>query len=143
MAALKLKSWHRAGVVLMTALCVQSAFAQPAAAPAPTAPAAAPAPAAPMAAPAAAPAPMAAPAAAAAPAPVAAEAPKKKRYVARRRSSCTKLDDPWDNLCAIQKKAQVACADLPTGKGRAMRKRGAPVVGNPRKECVDSYMRNV
>jgi hypothetical protein len=89
---------------------------------------------------------MAAPAAGA-PAPAAADAPKKKRYVARRsRSSCTKLDDPWDNLCAIQKKAQVACADLPTGKGRAMRKRGAPsapMVGNPRKECVDSYMRNV
>jgi hypothetical protein len=148
MAALKLKSWHRAGVVLMTALCVQSAFAQPAAAPAPAAPAPA-ATAAPAAAAAPVPAPMAAPAptaatAAAAPAPVAAEAPKKKRYVARKRSSCTKLDDPWDNLCAIQKKAQVACADLPTGKGRAaMRKRGAPMIGNPRKECVDSYMRNV
>jgi hypothetical protein len=75
----------------------------------------------------------------------AAPAPKK-RYVARKpRSSCTKLDDPWDNLCAIQQKANVACADLPTGKRAARTRRGAPapVIGNPRRECVDSYMRNV
>ena len=86
--------------------------------------------------------------AAPAPAPAAAGAdvPKKRRYVTRRsRSACTPLDDPWDNLCAIQKKAQVACADLPVGNRRAARnKRSAPpVVGNPRKECVDSYMQNV
>ena len=54
---------------------------------------------------------------------------------------CVQLDDPWDNLCAIQKKAQIACADLPVGKRKA--RKSAPVVGNPRKECVDSYMRNV
>jgi hypothetical protein len=158
MATRKFSSWQHAGVALLTALCAQAALAQPAPAakPAP-APAAAPAPA-PAAAPAPAPAataapviptpapiaaPMAAPAPAAAPA---ADAPKK-RYVARKpRAACTKLDDPWDNLCAIQKKADVACADLPTGKRAAARKRGAPaapVVGNPRKECVDSYMRNV
>jgi len=84
---------------------------------------------------------MAAPADAA-PATASADAPKKRRHVSRRpRMGCVQLDDPWDNLCAIQKKAEVACADLPTGKRRA--KRAAPVVGNPRKACVDSYMRNV
>jgi len=75
-----------------------------------------------------------------------ADAPKKRRYVTRRsRSACTPLDDPWDNLCVIQKKAQIACADLPAGNRQRASKRGAPppVVGNPRKECVDSYMRNV
>jgi len=134
MAALKFKTWHQAGLALLTALCVQGAFAQGNAAPAP-APAAAAAPA-PM--PAAAPAPAAA---------AAVDAPKKRRYAARRSSAgCTKLDDPWDNLCTIQQKAQVACADLPAGRGKAIRnKRGsvAPVVGNPRKECVDAYMSNV
>ena len=127
MATLQLKPWHRAGLALMTALCMQSAFAQDnsAAAPAPMA----------------APAPAAAPMADAAPA-AAADAPKKHRRVARRlRLACVQLDDPWDNLCAIQKKAEIACGDLPNGKRKA--KRSAAVVGNPRKECVDSYMRNV
>jgi len=161
MAAITLKPWHRLGCTLVTVLCMQAALAQDKAAPAAPAPAAAPAAApvpAPAPAPAAAPAATASPvmpspapvaAAAAAPAekPAAAEAPKKKRYIARRRSSCTLLDDPWDNLCVIQKKAQIACSDLPAGKRKvAMRnKRGMPppVIGNPRKECVDAYMRNV
>ncbi len=149
MAVFTLKPWHRVSLGLMTALCVQAAVAQGAA---PAAPAAAPAPApaaatpAPPPAPAAAPAP--APAAAAAPAPADAKpaAPAKKRYVARRKSNCVLLDDPWDNLCAIQKKADVACADLSTGKRRVAMRKGAKapvVVGNPRKECVDNYMRNV
>ncbi len=158
MVALSLKPWHRLGCTLLAVLCVQSAYAQDKAAPmAPAPAAAAPAPAAapPAVATPVMPAPMPEPAAMTAPAKgapdkPAAEAPKKRHYVARRpRSSCTLLDDPWDNLCMIQKKAEVACSDLSVGKRRAaMRhKRGQMpppmVVGNPRKECVDAYMRNV
>jgi hypothetical protein len=91
---------------------------------------------------------MAMPATAAAePAPMA--TPKKRRYVSsRKRFACTPLDDPWDNLCTIQKKAEVACADLSNGKARAMRGKRAkeappPVVGNPRQECINAYMNNV
>ena len=135
--------------------------AAPAAAPT-AAPAAATAPAAKpaaSAAPASAPAisalaPAAAPAAAAAsapaPAPVAAaaDAPKKKRVVARKpKAACTKLDDPWDNVCAIQKNAENACKDLPDGKKMAKKskkKDAAPVtVENRRAQCVSGYMRNV
>lgn len=126
---------------------------KPAVAPAPAAaaaaaPAAAPAPAAPPAAkPAAA---AAAPAAAPAPAPstsAKADVPKKKRAVKRKpKTACTKLDDPWDNVCQVQKNAQAACKDLPVGKKAAKAKRGkAPVVAteNRRQQCVDNYMRNV
>jgi hypothetical protein len=93
------------------------------------------------------PAPMAAPAMAATDKP-AAEAPKKRHYVSRKaRTSCTMLDDPWDNLCTIQKKAEIACSDLPTGKRRvSMPRKGAmapQVIGDPRKACVDAYMSNV
>ena len=135
----------------------------PAAAPAATtAPAAAVAPAAKPAASAAsasapatsAPAPVAAPVPAAAsvpaPAPVAAaaDAPKKKRVVARKpKAPCTKLDDPWDNVCAIQKNAENACKDLPDGKKMAKKskkKDAAPVAAeNRRAQCVSGYMRNV
>ncbi len=124
-----------------------AAAAKPAAAPSATAPA--------VALPAVAPAPSAAtaPAAkpAAAPAPVTAEksaAPAKKRMVKRKpKAGCTKLDDPWDNVCQIAKNAELACKDLPDGKrvAKASKKgKAAPATTeNRRKQCVDNYMRNV
>ena len=124
-----------------------AAAAKPAAAPSTTAPA--------VALPAVAPAPSAAtaPAAkpAAAPAPVTAEksaAPAKKRMVKRKpKAGCTKLDDPWDNVCQIAKNAELACKDLPDGKrvAKASKKgKAAPATTeNRRKQCVDNYMRNV
>lgn len=77
-----------------------------------------------------------------------ADAPKKKRVAMKRKpkNTCTKLDDPWDNVCDIQKKAQLACNDLPTGKKAASKpKKGqAPLTTeNRRQQCVDNYMRNV
>ena len=145
-----------ATVAAALGLLIGQAVAQTAApAPAKAAPAAAPAAAAPAPAPApvaAAPAPAAKPVVAAA-----ADKPKaaKKRYVKRgmkQRPVCTKLDDPWDNICNVQKNAQVACRDLPTGakkvtwvknaKGKKVRKIVTPTE-NKRKICVDSYMRNV
>lgn len=137
--------------------------AAPAAAPSPatpaSAPAAKPAAAAPATAsttPAAAPAPSAAPATPT-PAPAAAkpvagtadktDAPKPKKRVAKRKakSACTKLDDPWDNVCQVQKNAEAACKDLPTGKKVAKKsKKSKPVsTENRRQQCIDNYMRNV
>lgn len=89
--------------------------------------------------------------AAAAAAPMAAEkadAPKKKRVAMKRKpiNTCTKINDPWDNVCDIQKMAQLACNDLPTGKKVAKKpKKGeAPMTTeNWRQQCVDNYMRNV
>ena len=76
-----------------------------------------------------------------------ADAPPKKRVVKRKpKTACTKLDDPWDNVCAIQKNAEVACRDLPTGKRAAKnaKKGTAPVaMENKRAQCVNGYMRNV
>ena len=76
-----------------------------------------------------------------------ADAPPKKRVVKRKpKTACTKLDDPWDNVCAIQKHAEVACRDLPTGKRAAKnaKKGTAPVaMENKRAQCVNGYMRNV
>lgn len=81
--------------------------------------------------------------------------PKKPamKRVARRssRADCQALDDPWDNLCVVRLKAQVACNDLPTPgkrakvvrKGRGAQPALARTTGNPRQECVDAYMRNV
>ena len=161
---------HALGLGLLLAMTAP-AFSQDKAAPKP-APAAAPAAAAPAAAakpsvvpappvvpaatmpaaakPAAKPATAAKPAAVPA-APMAAEkadAPKKKRVAMKRKpkNTCTKLDDPWDNVCDIQKKAQLACNDLPTGKKAASQpKKGqAPLTTeNRRQQCVDNYMRNV
>ena len=76
------------------------------------------------------------------------DAPKKKRVTMKRKpkNTCTKLDDPWDNVCDIQKKAQLACNDLPTGKkvAKKSKKSQAPVTTeNRRQQCVDNYMRNV
>ena len=76
-----------------------------------------------------------------------ADAPPKKRVVKRKpKTACTKLDDPWDNVCAIQKNAEVACRDLPTGKrvAKNAKKGTAPVaMENKRAQCVNGYMRNV
>ena len=135
------------------------AAAPAAAAPSPAAAPAAAAAAAPAAKPAASAAPVGAPAPATAPPPAAAparalapvaaaDAPKKKRVVARKpKAACTKLDDPWDNVCAIQKNAENACKDLPDGNKMAKKskkKDAAPVtVENRRAQCVSGYMRNV
>lgn len=75
-------------------------------------------------------------------------APAKKRMTKRNpKTACTKLDDPWDNVCQIRKHAELACKDLPDGKktARASKKgKSAPVTSeNRRKQCVDNYMRNV
>lgn len=76
------------------------------------------------------------------------DAPKKKRIAKRTpKPACTKLDDPWDNLCDVQKKAALACQDLPEAKKEAKRSRkgetpAAPGV-NQRQQCIESYMRNV
>ena len=132
----------------------------PAAAAAPPAPAPAAAPVGPAAKPvsavsaAPAPTPAAAATTAAAAKPAAAlvteaksDAPPKKRVVKRKpKTACTKLDDPWDNVCAIQKNAEVACRDLPTGKrvAKNAKKGTAPVaMENKRAQCVNGYMRNV
>ena len=148
---------HLSAVALLLALS-GSAFAQDKAAPAakPAAAAPAPAPVAAPPAPAAAPAPT--PAAATTPAGAAkpaaalvteakADAPPKKRVVKRKpKTACTKLDDPWDNVCTIQKNAEVACRDLPTGKrvAKNAKKGTAPVaMENKRAQCVNGYMRNV
>lgn len=154
---------HTLGITLLFAVSA-SALAQdkaapaaaPAAKPAATVPAptpapamAAPTPAAP--APAAAPVPMAAtPAAAPAPSATAAkaDAPKKKHMVKRKpKTACTKLDDPWDNVCQVQKNAQAACKDLSTGKPAARKtakgKSPAAAIENRRQQCMDNYMRNV
>ena len=76
-----------------------------------------------------------------------ADAPPKKRVVKRKpKTACTKLDDPWDNVCTIQKHAEVACRDLPTGKrvAKNAKKGTAPVaMENKRAQCVNGYMRNV
>ena len=77
-----------------------------------------------------------------------ADAPKKKRVAVKRKpkNTCTQLDDPWDNVCDIQKKAQLACNDLPTGKKAAKKppKGQVPMTTeNRRQQCVDNYMRNV
>ena len=77
-----------------------------------------------------------------------ANAPTKKRVAMKRKpkNTCTKLDDPWDNVCDIQKKAQLACNDLPTGKkvARKPKKGEVPIATeNRRQQCVDNYMRNV
>ena len=78
--------------------------------------------------------------------------PKKRRSVRHAKAAvCTPLNDPWDNLCTIHKKAEIACSDLPTPgakktSARAKRKAMQPspaMPGNPRQECVDAYMRNV
>ena len=127
--------------------------AAPPAAPAavvPAAPAVAPAPAKPAAA-AAVSAPAVAKPAAVADVPLVADkadAPKKKRVAMKRKpkNTCTKLDDPWDNVCDIQKKAQLACNDLPTGKKAAKKPKKGQVpmtTENRRQQCVDNYMRNV
>ena len=154
---------HLSAVALLLALS-GSAFAQdkaaPAAKPAAAAPAPAPAAAPPAPAAAAAPAPAPAPTPAAATTTAAAakpaaalvteaksDAPPKKRVVKRKpKTACTKLDDPWDNVCAIQKNAEVACRDLPTGKrvAKNAKKGTAPVaMENKRAQCVNGYMRNV
>ena len=127
-----------------------TAAAKPATTASPT-PAAAPVAAAPAVAPAAAPAAAAAKPAAAPAAPMAAEkadAPKKRRVAMKRKpkDTCTKLDDPWDNVCDIRKKAQLACNDLPTGQKAAKKpKKGQTpmTTENRRQQCVDNYMRNV
>lgn len=77
-----------------------------------------------------------------------ADAPKKKRVAMKHKpkNTCTKINDPWDNVCDIQKMAQLACNDLPTGKKVAKKpKKGeAPMTTeNWRQQCVDNYMRNV
>ena len=143
---------HLSAVALLLALS-GSAFAQDKAAsaakPAAAAPAPAPAaaPPAPAAAAAPAPAPAAAKPAAALVTEAKADAPPKKRVVKRKpKTACTKLDDPWDNVCAIQKNAEVACRDLPTGKrvAKNAKKGTAPVaMENKRAQCVNGYMRNV
>ncbi len=161
------------GLVLLATLSAP-VLAQDKAAPAakPTTPApavATPAAAAPTVAPVAAAAPPAKPATAAAtnsgaaapktPAPIAGTAPvapmtaeakapaAKKRVIKRKpNSGCTKLDDPWDNICAIKKNAELACADLPAGKNQAKKakKGSAPAsTENKRAQCVEGYMRNV
>ena len=139
---------HALGLGLLLAMTVP-AYSQDKAAPKP-APAAAPA--------ATAPAPVspttaagAAKPAAAPAAPMAAEkadAPKKRRVAMKRKpkDTCTKLDDPWDNVCDIRKKAQLACNDLPTGQKAAKKsKKGQTpmTTENRRQQCVDNYMRNV
>ena len=77
---------------------------------------------------------------------------RSAKRVMKQRAVCTKLDDPWDNICNVHKNAQVACKDLPTGvkkvtwvknaKGKKVRKLVGPTE-NKRKTCIDSYMRNV
>ena len=120
------------GVALMLALS-GSALAQDKAAPT-TTPTAAAAPAAPI-------------PAAAQVTKAKADAPPKKRVVKRTpKTACTKLDDPWDNLCAIQKKAEAACRDLPTGKkvpNNAKKGTDSVTLENKRARCVNGYMRNV
>ncbi len=76
--------------------------------------------------------------------------PVKRRMVKRKaRAQCQLLDDPWGDLCVIRKKAETACQDLAIGgiKVKATRKgrkqSAAPIAGNPRRDCVDAYMRNV
>lgn len=76
--------------------------------------------------------------------------PVKRRMVKRKaRAQCQLLDDPWGNLCVVRKKAETACQDLAVGgvKVKAARKGRkqsmAPIAGNPRRDCVDAYMRNV
>lgn len=140
-------SMHTLGITLLIAVSA-SALAQNKAAP--TAPAAKPAVSAPatQAAPATAPATKPATAAAAAPAADKADAPKKKRAIKRKpRTACTQLDDPWGNVCNIQKNAELACKDLPTGKKAAKKSaKGKPPATtgeNRRQQCVDNYMRNV
>jgi len=77
------------------------------------------------------------------------DAPKKKRVAKRvaNKPACTKLDDPWDNMCDVQKKAALACQDLPEAKkvAKPVRKGEAtPVAGvSQRQQCIESYMRNV
>ena len=124
---------HLSGVALLIALS-GSAFAQDKAAPV------------------AKPAAPAAPAVAAKPAAALvteakADAPPKKHVVNRKpKTVCTKLDDPWDNVCAIQKNAEIACSDLPAGKKvvKNAKKDTAPVtLENQRAQCVSGYMRNV
>jgi glucose/arabinose dehydrogenase len=122
-------------VLALAALAAVPAIAQTAPAAQPTTPAVAPAAAAPTAAPAAAPA--------------AAKPAMKKRTSYRKgkpKAVCTKLDDPWDNVCAIKKKAEVACKDQPTGKKVRVKegKRTKWVKGeNKRAACIDAYMKNV
>ena len=75
-----------------------------------------------------------------------ATAPKKRMIKRKPDAGCTKVDDPWDNVCAIRKNAEVACADLPTGKQAAKKpQKGSPPVSteNKRAQCVEGYMRNV
>ena len=117
-----------------------------------------PAPAAPAAAPAVIPAAAAKPAMVAVAAPAKAVKPMKKRTKYSKRtmrtmkSACTKLDDPWGDLCAIKKNAQTACNDLNANKRQVVlmkNKRGKMVkttkkaTANQRQQCVDAYMRNV
>lgn len=76
------------------------------------------------------------------------DAPKKKRVAKRApKPACTKLDDPWDNMCNVQKKAALACQDLPEAKKvvkRARKGEAPPAPGvNQRQQCIESYMRNV
>ena len=64
---------------------------------------------------------------------------------------CQAVNDPWENMCQIHKKAEIACSDLNApGAKRASTRAGRKAVamraaqaGNPRKDCVDAYMRNV
>lgn len=128
------------GFVLLAALCTPVAAQDKVAPASATAPAAASAPVVPP-----------APAAAAKPpapqlAEAKADAPKKKRGTKRKTgNACNQLDDPWDNICAIKKNAEVACRDLPTGKKAARKsKKDAPAATeNKRMQCIDGYMRNV
>ena len=76
--------------------------------------------------------------------------PAKRRMVKRKaRAQCQLLDDPWGDLCVVRKKAETACQDLAVGgvKVKATRKGRkqsmAPIAGNPRRDCVDAYMRNL
>ena len=91
-----------------------------------------------------------------APAKVAAPVKKRTKYskYSKRtmKPACTKLDDPWDNLCTIKKNAQTACNDLNANKRQVTyvkNKRGKMVktykkaTANQRQQCVDAYMRNV
>ena len=131
---------HLIGFVLLAVLCAPVAAQDKPAPASATAPAAASAPVV-----------TPAPAAAAKPpvpqvAEAKADAPKQKRVTKRRTGSdCTKLDDPWGNVCAIKKNAEVACRDLPTGKKAARKsKKDAPTTTeNKRMQCIDGYMRNV
>ena len=90
--------------------------------------------------------PAAASPAASVPADAKAAAAKKRMIKRKPGTDCTKLDDPWDNVCAIKKNAELACADLPTGKQAGKKaKKGSPPVSteNKRAQCVEGYMRNV